>query len=59
MRSLRDIYEVIELIEIILDYSLFYLITECDLIIYEDAIKDVRWKKVMDEEIVAIRRNDT
>ncbi|KAG8478853.1 hypothetical protein CXB51_028662 [Gossypium anomalum] len=59
MRSLRDIYEVTEPIEIILDYSLFCLITECDLIIYEDAIKDIRWKKAMDEEIVAIRRNNT
>lgn len=59
MRSLRYIYEVTEPIETILDYSLFCLMTECDPIIYEDAIKDVRWKKEMDEEIAAIKRNDT
>lgn len=33
--------------------------TECDLILYEDAIKDVGWKKAMDKEIATIRRNDT
>ncbi|KAG8488056.1 hypothetical protein CXB51_018000 [Gossypium anomalum] len=59
IRSLRDIYEVTEPIKIILDYSLLCLMVECGPIIYEDAIKDVRWKKAMDEKITVIRRNDT
>lgn len=32
---------------------------ECDPVTYEEATEDVKWKKAMDEEINAIRRNDT
>ncbi|PHT36714.1 hypothetical protein CQW23_24414 [Capsicum baccatum] len=59
MRSLHEIYEDTEPIETTFDYSLFCLMAECDPVTYEEANVDVKWKKAMDEEIAAIRRNDT
>lgn len=58
-RSLNDIYNSTEPVETQFDYSLFCLMTECDPVTYEEAIEDNKWKKAMDEEIAAIRRNDT
>lgn len=41
------------------DCSLFCFVRVCDLVTYEEANGDKTWKKTMDEEIDAIKRNDT
>lgn len=41
------------------DYMLFYLLIECDSVVYKDAAQEVNWLKDMSEGIEAIRRNDT
>lgn len=41
------------------DYTLFCLLVECDPITYVKVVQEAKWQKTMNEEIEAIRRNDT
>ncbi|KAK4258396.1 hypothetical protein QN277_007851 [Acacia crassicarpa] len=59
MRSLSDIYDATDPVQTTLDYSLFCLVAECDPVTYEEAANDEKWKKAMNDEIAAIKRNDT
>jgi hypothetical protein len=56
MRSLNDLYEVTNLID---DVTLYYHLTTCDTIMFEEAIKDAKWRIAIDEEIASIEKNDT
>ncbi|KAL8135853.1 hypothetical protein AgCh_010456 [Apium graveolens] len=59
MRSLDNIYEVTSPVQTSFDYSLFYLMAECDPVTFEEASEENKWNKAMDEEIGAIKKNDT
>ncbi|XP_074347366.1 uncharacterized protein LOC141686215 [Apium graveolens] len=59
MRSLDNIYEVTSPVQTTFDYSLFCLMAECDLVTFEEASEESKWNKAMDEEIGAIKKNDT
>ncbi|CAL5333116.1 unnamed protein product [Camellia sinensis] len=37
----------------------FALFSDCDPTVFENAVKESKWRKAMDEEIAAIRKNDT
>lgn len=37
----------------------FALFSDCDPTVFEEAIKDLKWQKAMDEEIATIERNNT
>ncbi|GJY60111.1 retrovirus-related pol polyprotein from transposon TNT 1-94 [Tanacetum coccineum] len=37
----------------------FVLFADCDPVVFEEAVKEPKWQKAMDEEIVAIERNKT
>jgi hypothetical protein len=41
------------------DVILYYHLATCDPIVFGEAIKDVKWRIVMDEEIASIEKNDT
>jgi hypothetical protein len=56
MRSLNDLYEVTNLID---DVTLYYHLTTCDTIMFEEAIKDAKWRIAIDGEIASIEKNDT
>lgn len=56
-RTLQEIYDVTEADTN--NVSLFCLMTECEPLCFEEAAKDKNWKRVMDEEIDAISRNET
>jgi hypothetical protein len=55
MRSLDNIYEVTNHID---DVTLYYHLARCDLIMIKEAIKDAKWRVVMDKEIASIEKND-
>ena len=57
MRSLKEIYEVTQNLNDVL--TLFSLFANCKPIGFEDAIKREKWKNAMDEEIKAIKKNDS
>jgi hypothetical protein len=57
MRSLADLYEVTNYIDD--DVTLNYYLVTCDPVIFEEAIKDEKWRNVMNEKIVSIAKNDT
>jgi len=57
MKSLDDLYEVTNSIDD--DVTLYCHLATCDPIVFEEAIKDAKWRIVMDEEIVSIKKNDT
>ncbi|XP_074369126.1 uncharacterized protein LOC141709860 [Apium graveolens] len=59
MRSPDNIYEATSPVQTSFDYSLFYLIDECDPFTFEEASQESKWNKDMDEEIGAIKKNDT
>ena len=59
MRSLRDLYNDTEPIEMMEDYTLFFLLAEYDSVSYNEAAQEDKWRKAMDDEIESIRRNDT
>ncbi|WOG95118.1 hypothetical protein DCAR_0314420 [Daucus carota subsp. sativus] len=59
MRSLDDIYEATSPVQTTFDYSLFCLMAECDPVTFEEASEESKWNKAMDEEIGAIKKNDT
>ncbi|KAG9450658.1 hypothetical protein H6P81_010623 [Aristolochia fimbriata] len=58
-RSLSDIYNVTKPIELTEDYTLYCLLAESDPVTFEEAAQDKKWRKAMDEEIEAIKKNDT
>ncbi|KAJ7958815.1 Retrovirus-related Pol polyprotein from transposon TNT 1-94 [Quillaja saponaria] len=55
-RSLLDIYENTEVIE---DVNLFCLVVDSKPLFFEEAENDKKWRQAMDEEIIAIEKNDT
>ena len=56
MRSFQDLYDLIEITD---DVTLFCLFTNCEPIGFEEALRDRKWRNDMDEEIKAIKKNDT
>ena len=52
-----DLYEVTNYIDD--DVTLNYYLATCDPVVFEEAIKDEKWRIVMDEEIISIATNDT
>jgi hypothetical protein len=56
MRSFDDLYEVTNPIN---DVILYCHLTKYDTIVFEEAIKDSKWRIAMDEEIALIEKNDT
>lgn len=59
MRSLENIYDATSPVQTTFDYSLFCLMAECDPVTFEEASEESKWNKAMDEEIGAIKKNDT
>ena len=57
MRSLDDLYEVIN--PIYNDVTLYCHLATCDLIVFEEVIKDEKWKIAMDKEIALVEKNNT
>lgn len=57
MRSLRGLYEDMESIEM-MEFTLFYLHVEYDLVSYKEAALKDKWRKFMNNEINSIRRKD-
>lgn len=41
------------------ELSYFALFSDCDPVMFDDAVADAKWRKAMDEEIAAIERNNT
>jgi hypothetical protein len=56
MRSLDDLYEVTNPID---DIKLYCHLATFNPIVFEEAIKDIKWRITMDEEIALIEKNDT
>ena len=56
MRSLQELYEVSENQN---DLTLFCLFADCEPIGFEEAVQNRKWRNAMDEEIQAIKKNDT
>ena len=56
MRNLSEIYGVTEEIN---NHSLFYLFADSEPIDFKEASHDEKWVKAMNDEIEAIRKNDT
>ncbi|KAL8103772.1 hypothetical protein AgCh_028101 [Apium graveolens] len=59
MRSLDNIYEATSPVQTSFDYFLFCLMVECDPVTFEEASEESKWNKSMNEEIGAIKKNDT
>uniref|UniRef100_A0A2N9ICE2 Integrase catalytic domain-containing protein n=1 Tax=Fagus sylvatica TaxID=28930 RepID=A0A2N9ICE2_FAGSY len=55
-RSLQDLYESIENID---DITLFCLFADCEPTGFKEAVQDKKWRNAMNEEIKAIKKNDT
>uniref|UniRef100_A0A2N9GX95 Uncharacterized protein n=1 Tax=Fagus sylvatica TaxID=28930 RepID=A0A2N9GX95_FAGSY len=55
-RSLQDLYESTENID---DITLFCLFADCEPTGFKEAVQDKKWRNAMNEEIKAIKKNDT
>uniref|UniRef100_A0A2N9JBE9 Integrase catalytic domain-containing protein n=1 Tax=Fagus sylvatica TaxID=28930 RepID=A0A2N9JBE9_FAGSY len=55
-KSLQDLYESTENID---DITLFCLFADCEPTGFKEAVQDKKWRNAMDEEIKAIKKNDT
>ncbi|KAM2569380.1 hypothetical protein TB2_009489 [Malus domestica] len=55
-RSLRDLYELAERLD---NPTFFCLFADCEPVDFQEAVQDTKWRKVIDEEIEAIQKNDT
>ena len=57
-KTLRHLYETTQRLDFddIVDYALF---SGTDPISHEEASKDIKWRKTMDEEIQSIQKNKT
>ena len=56
MRSHHDLYDSTEIID---GLTLFCLFADCEPTGFEEAVRDKKWRDAMDEEIKAIKKNDT
>ena len=56
MRNLNEIYGITEEIN---NHSLFCLFGDSEPIDFDEAAQDEKWVKAMNDEIEAIRKNDT
>ena len=56
MRSFQDLYDSTEITD---DVTLFCLFTDCEPTRFEEVVRDKKWRNAMDEEIKAIKKNDT
>ncbi|GJR83923.1 retrovirus-related pol polyprotein from transposon TNT 1-94 [Tanacetum coccineum] len=52
-RSLQELYEVTDEIPILCLYA------DCEPLVFEEAMKSMKWRQVMDERIMSIKKNDT
>jgi hypothetical protein len=57
MRSLDNLYEVSN--PIYNDVTLYCHLAICDLIVFEEVLKDEKWRIAMDEEIALVEKNNT
>lgn len=57
MRSLQELYEVTKNLSD--DLTLYCHFVNGEPIVFKEAVKDVKWRIVMDEEIKSIEKNDT
>ncbi|KAK8918644.1 hypothetical protein KSP39_PZI022152 [Platanthera zijinensis] len=57
MKGLRELYE--ETVPIHANYSLYYLLADCEPRSYEEASQEKSWKMAMDAEMASIKKNDT
>jgi len=57
MRSLDNLYEVSN--PIYNDVTLYCHLAICDLIVFEEVLKDEKWRIAMDEEIALVEQNNT
>ena len=55
-KSLYDIYEVTERLD---NLTLFCLFADCELVNFQEAAQEEKWRTTMDEEIMAIKKNGT
>uniref|UniRef100_A0A2N9G770 Integrase catalytic domain-containing protein n=1 Tax=Fagus sylvatica TaxID=28930 RepID=A0A2N9G770_FAGSY len=55
-RSLQDLYESTENID---DITLFCLFADCEPTGFKEVVQDKKWRNAMNEEIKAIKKNDT
>jgi hypothetical protein len=56
IRSIDNLYEVTNSIDD--DVTLYCQLATCDPIVFQENIKDKKWRIVMDEEIASIKKND-
>lgn len=56
---MRYLYDGTKLVERMEDYTLFYLLEECDSVSYDVAAREDKWRKGMNNAIEVIRRNNT
>ena len=56
MRSLQDLYDSKETTD---GVTLFCLFADCEPTRFEEVVRDKKWRNAMDEEIKAIKKNDT
>lgn len=54
MRSLQELYEVTE--NLSEDLTLYCHFADCEPIVFEEAVKQEKWRIAMDEEIKSIKR---
>jgi hypothetical protein len=57
IRSFDDLYEVHNPIDD--DVTLYCQLATCDPIVFEEVVKDKKWRIIMDKEIALIKKNDT
>ena len=55
-KSLQDIYEATERLD---NLTLFCLFADCEPVNFQEAAQEEKWKTAMNEEIAAIKKNDT
>ena len=56
MKNLQELYEVTANQD---NLTLFCLFADCEPLGFEEAVQSKRWRDAMDEEIQAIKKNDT
>jgi hypothetical protein len=60
MMSFNDLYEVTNPIDSIdNNLTLYYHLATYEPIVFKKAIKDEKWRIVIDKEIASIKKNDT
>ena len=55
-KSLQDLYKVTKRHD---NLILFCLFADCEPINFQEVVQDEKWRKILDEEIKAVVKNDT